>query len=100
PGVEKTALEAAVAEDNGDTTRAGDLWREVRQKSESESRTWGLLAEQKLQQLARADQSDKQLRQRLDEARALGQEFKPESEQEREAALATRAEQFGDLFLA
>jgi eukaryotic-like serine/threonine-protein kinase len=55
PGVQKTALDAAGAENDGDLTRARKLWEEAQQKYRDE-RAWSLIADRRLKEIKEAEE--------------------------------------------
>jgi serine/threonine-protein kinase len=87
PGVETTALDATVAEEDGDLARARLLWQDVQQKK-AEDRGWGLIAEKRLKAIKEAED----LSARIDYLLKAGQEMQAQTDTERLAAEGLKAE--------
>jgi eukaryotic-like serine/threonine-protein kinase len=92
--VEKLALKAARAAEEGDLEKSSALWLEAKQKAEKEpgDRPWGLLAESKIKELQLVDGYTRHLAGRIEAARATGQEFKTEFDWEKVLLDAIHAE--------
>jgi serine/threonine-protein kinase len=100
---ESAAYSATHLEQVGDLSAAVDRWRSLdryRASSDPGEHAWALLADKRLQELADVADREKQLQKRVERARQFRQEFKPSNAIEAQAALAMRAELFGDLTAA
>jgi hypothetical protein len=80
-GVETTALEAAVAEDAGELLKAHKTWQALLQANPEDGaeRPWVLLGKQRLKEVTAA----KALANKIEATELAGEEFKPETAQER-----------------
>src|SRR5262249_3862440 len=95
--VEEQAFKATDAEDAGDPAAARRLWQEIRQAQGPHR--WGLLADQRLQQVNAQEEHEKDLQRLLDDVRKFRREPKVEG-LEQQAFTAARYQRFGDLFRA
>jgi serine/threonine-protein kinase len=97
---ERRAFAAVKSEEAGDLIRARELWEKLlplKEDNDREQRAWGLLAEKRVRDLDDVPERIKELRAKLDDARAKGQELQAANEKESQAALALHFEVFGDI---
>src|SRR5262249_33685819 len=94
---QEQAFAAAWAEEEGDLARAAQLWPKVKELGGKTG--WGLLAEERLNQLAALVVEEKRLARHLDDLREL--DYTPSlSAPQLELAQALRYERFGDEWRA
>jgi serine/threonine-protein kinase len=94
---ERTARSALVAEENGDFVRTRENWESLvryKQEADVKEHAWGLLAEKRLHDLETAEHFEREIPERIKEARSHGDVFAPKPEPERLAAEGFR---FADL---
>jgi serine/threonine-protein kinase len=97
---ELTARNALGAEEAGELDYAYKQWQELlkfKQAGDPEERVWGILADRRIGYITEGQYHEAQVRERLQQARNLGQEFKTENQFEQLAADAVRFEDFGDF---
>jgi serine/threonine-protein kinase len=96
PGVETLALDAALAEDNGDLEKAGAAWGTVLQEFEKDQ-GWAELARQRLDQTKKADELARLIALRVKKAREGNREEYPaDTDEERLAMDAIKLEMAGE----
>ena len=86
---EEQAFAAAKAEDEGERTKASELWQQVKQGG---SRTWDLVADKHLNDLQALDSIDKQFQQLYERIHATGEEQSLGQPRLKQAFQAWRAE--------
>jgi serine/threonine-protein kinase len=87
--VEKLALSAALAEEEGDHEKARAAWLSLKQQAAKESadRPWGLLAEKKVKDLNVVEGYARELAKRIEVTQRTKEEFKIQGDIERELLL-------------
>jgi predicted Ser/Thr protein kinase len=95
---EKQALQATLAEEEGDDEKARAAWQSVKQQAAKEpaDRAWGLLADARMKDLEGVDNYARNLAGRIEAARQGNKEFKPEFSWEPNLLDAIHAEIAGD----
>jgi serine/threonine-protein kinase len=97
--VEKSALKAALKEEEGEDEKAVAAWQEVKEAAkEPADRPWGLLAAEKLEDLAMVDDYARRLAKRIEAVQKTKEEYKPQNELEKGLAHdAIQAEIAGEV---
>src|SRR5262249_36496906 len=100
---EPIAQNAVRAEEAGEIALALDRWQDLlkyRANRDADLRSWGLLAAKRVKELQDVEQCEQHWRRRVDMARFHAKAAELSRLSDRLAALATRAELFGDETLA
>jgi serine/threonine-protein kinase len=100
---ERTARNAVKQENEGYVAEARKSWEsllEYLEEKKPTKRSWGLLAQKRLNDLSNVENRDKEFKTRLQQIHEQAQVYKPERTAPGEAFLAFYYEKFGDSWLA